>query len=510
MKRGNAIVMRPGGGPFDEAQAAMVMRGLGCEAEVLPVERDGLTELLAREGRRFARIFVINVVFRGDAAQAEKTVRTLRKAGVTIELADNGIARCGELTPRLHDLGLIDYFTQDGSDLRIPETVEHRFGVKVDDLYGMGDFIWGDRYCVASVSAWELKSTALWFYENYGRSELLTPMIKALARASAADSLPPVLAKAVEHWRLFRKRGLTGDSQAVRELRRKIERIRSFPEARVMILGESGTGKETVAMQLHYGSPRHDKKFVAFNCATVNAELLESRLFGYEKGAFTGADRRTRGLFEEADGGTLFLDEIGEMKPELQGVLLRAVEEGRILRVGGTEEFSVDVRLLTATNRDLPAMVRAGTFRADLYQRLSVVQIVVPPLREHKEDIPSIVRGWYSLRLRPNEKCPDEPTDEQVAALMDYDYPGNVRELLNVLDRAAMLGEKDWVKLMNEHRAMNRGLLPAPVGDGTTKSLRLEDAIRRHVQSVHEQCGGNITKTAEVLGVSRNTARKYV
>jgi len=173
-------------------------------------------------------------------------------------------------------------------------------------------------------------------------------------------------------------------------------------------------------------------------------------------------------------------------------------------------EIPVDVRLLTATNRDLPAMVREGTFRADLYQRLSVVQIVVPPLRAHKEDIPSIVSGWYTLHLKPNCKCDDEPTEEQVAALMDYDYPGNVRELLNILDRAAMLGEKDWVKLMDEHRAMNRGLLPTPVGDGTTKSLRLEDAIRRHVRSVHEQCGGNITKTAEVLGVSRNTARKYV
>jgi len=186
------------------------------------------------------------------------------------------------------------------------------------------------------------------------------------------------------------------------------------------------------------------------------------------------------------------------------------LEEGRFLRVGGTQEISVDVRLLTATNRDLPAMVRDGTFRADLFQRLSVVQMVVPPLREHKEDIPSMVSGWYSLRLKPNGKCDEQPTDEQVAALMDYDYPGNVRELLNILDRAAMLGEKDWRKLMDEHRAMNRGLSPAPVAELPSDSLRLDDAIRRHVKKVHGLCGDNLTKTAEVLGVSRNTARKYL
>jgi len=403
----------------------------------------------------------------------------------------------------------LEYLTDNGHPQHIIEIILQRFGVDVEDL-NLGDFIWGDRYCVASVPEWELIRTANWFRENYGRDELYSLVLRVLARKSAADMWPDALAKAVEHWRIFRKRGLTGKSRSMVDLREKISRISRFPDARVMILGETGTGKETVAMQIHYASSRRDKKFVSFNCAAVNADLLESRLFGHEDDAYTGAKKRTEGLFVEADGGTLFLDEIGELKLEMQGILLRVLEEGRFMRVGGTEEIRVDVRLITATNRDLPTMVREGKFRADLFQRLSVVQIVVPPLREHKEDIPSMVSGWYALRLKPNGKCDEEPTEEQVAALMDYDYPGNVRELLNILDRAAMLGEKDWVKLMDDHRSKTCGILPTPVGDGTTKSLRLEDAIRRHVRSVHEQCDGNITKTAEALGVSRNTARKYL
>ena len=314
------------------------------------------------------------------------------------------------------------------------------------------------------------------------------------------------------------------------ELRERIARIAKYPNARVMILGETGTGKETVAMQIHYRSERRNKKFVAFNCATVTVDLLESRLFGYEPKSFTGAASTTKkGLFEETDGGTLFLDEIGELGLEVQGILLRALEEGRIMRVGGAEEIPVDVRLITATNRDLPTMVRDGKFRADLYQRLCVVQIRIPPLREHKSDIADIVAGWANMQSKPN--CPyfEPPTDEQIADLTDYDYPGNVRELINLLDRAKILGETDYKKLLRDHREMNAGLLATPdvrIGkresstDGSVNCtvvahdengiLPLEDAIRAHVRSVYEKCGENATETARVLKVSRNTVRKYL
>ena len=199
----------------------------------------------------------------------------------------------------------------------------------------------------------------------------------------------------------------------MRELRSYIERIAAHPEARVLILGESGTGKETVALQIHNRSPRKNEPFYAFNCASVNPELLSSRFFGHEKGAFTGAAKRELGLFELANGGTLFLDEIGELPLEAQGLLLRVLEEGRFMRVGGTEEIEVDVRLVTATNRNLPARVREGKFREDLFMRLNVIQLRIPPLREHTDDIRAIADNWWFNKFRKHL------TDEQAVALMD-------------------------------------------------------------------------------------------
>lgn len=206
-----------------------------------------------------------------------------------------------------------------------------------------------------------------------------------------------------------------------------------------------------------------------------------------------------------ADGGTLFLDEIGEMPVEVQALLLRVLEVGRFMRVGGREELRCDVRLVTATNRDLPALVREGKFREDLYQRLNVVQLRTPSLREHKDDIPIIANAWWR-KFHGNRAL----KDEQIAALMDYDYPGNVRELINILDRATALEEDDFDLLMREHKEMNASL----VGNLELKSGRipdkLEDAIRIHVRRVYEKYRENLTRAAEALDVSRNTVRKYL
>ena len=288
-------------------------------------------------------------------------------------------------------------------------------------------------------------------------------------------------------------------------LQERINRVAKCDRARVLILGESGTGKETVANQIHNKSPRAKMPFVPFNCASVTKDLLEDRFFGHERGAFTNAVERTDGLFLQADGGTLFLDEIGEMPIEVQSLLLRVLEGGRFMRVGGREELKCDVRLVTATNRDLPKLVAEGKFREDLYQRLNVVQLRTPSLREHKEDIPLIANSWW--RKFHDNSVLDE---EQLAALMDYDYPGNVRELVNLLDRATALGEDDFAALMREHKEMNAGLL----GGLELKSGRipdkLEDATKLHVRRVFEKYGQNLTRAAEALGVSRNTVRKYL
>jgi len=271
----------------------------------------------------------------------------------------------------------------------------------------------------------------------------------------------------------------------------------------VLLTGESGTGKETIAMFIHTKSPRKNEPFCTFNCASVTPNLLEDRFFGHEKGAFTGANEQKKGLFEIADGGTLFLDEIGEMPLEAQGVLLRVLEGGRFTRVGGTDEISVDVRLITATNRDLAELVREGKFREDLYHRLCVVLIHAPSLREHKEDIEQIANGrWLKEHHRRLET-------EQIAVLKTYDYPGNVRELINILDRAIVLDESDFAKLLKEHKEMTAGLKPSNEKSEAVPD-ELDVAVRLHVKRVYEKYDRNLTRTAEALKAARNTVKKYL
>ena len=230
--------------------------------------------------------------------------------------------------------------------------------------------------------------------------------------------------------------------------------------------------------------------------------MLESTFRGYEKGAFTGATERRLGIFETSNGGTLFLDEVGELPLEAQGLLLRVLEEGRFQRMGeNAREVEVDVRVIAATNRDLPSMVRDGKFRLDLFQRLSVIQLRVPALREHKEDIPLIS---YSYRER--NKMGGRLTQSQIEALQSYDFPGNVRELYNLLERAYVLGVTDFRQLVREHRELNAALLPK---EEVAVPDNLEEVTRLHVKRVVEKYNGNITKAAEVLGTSRNTVRKY-
>ena len=274
----------------------------------------------------------------------------------------------------------------------------------------------------------------------------------------------------------------------------------------MLILGDSGTGKETVAQQIHRKSERRNEEFVAFNCASVNHSLLEARFFGYEAGAFTDAHRQTDGLFAKAKGGTLFLDEIGELPFEAQGLLLRVLQENKYQRLGGTEDIVADVRLITATNRDLATMVRVGKFRRDLFQRLCVIQVVIPPLRERKEDIAAIADSWWYANNGGRHL-----SAKQIADLQDFNYEGNVRELVNLLERAQVLEEDDFAKVFAEYRAMNAGLFADESKDGAKEDevmpVRLEDVVRRHVRRIYEANGCNITATARALDISPNTLK---
>ena len=231
---------------------------------------------------------------------------------------------------------------------------------------------------------------------------------------------------------------LIGGSPRLRAILEKI-RVTAPTAGRVLITGENGTGKELVARALHEQSRRADRAFVKVNCAAIPQELIESELFGHEKGAFTGAAQLRRGRFEQADEGTLFLDEIGDMSPSAQAKVLRVLQEGELERVGGSETIRVDVRVVAATNKDLPAEIRVGRFREDLYYRLNVVPIHVPPLREHKEDLLPLVEHFLRVACRANDRRLKRLSDDALARLMTHDWPGNVRELKNAVERLVIL-----------------------------------------------------------------------
>ena len=350
-----------------------------------------------------------------------------------------------------------------------------------------------------------LIDTAQFYYRNYQDESLYATTARYLAGGVRPAAWGADVKSAVAHYERYGGRELLGKSQVIATLQERINRVAAHEHARVLILGESGTGKETVAQQIHTKSPRRKMPFVAFNCASVTKDLLEDRFFGHECGAFTNAVERTDGLFLQADGGTLFLDEIGEMSLEVQALLLRVLEGGRFMRLGGHEELTCDVRLITATNRDLPRLVCEGKFREDLYQRLNVVQLRTPSLREHKDAIPVIANAWWR-KFHGNHVL----REDQISALIDYDYPGNVRELINILDRATALEEYDFAALMREHKEMNAGLSGGLELRSGRVPDNLEAATRLHVRRVYEKYGQNLTRAAEALDVSRNTVRKYL
>lgn len=269
-------------------------------------------------------------------------------------------------------------------------------------------------------------------------------------------------------------------------------------DSTVLIQGESGTGKELFARAIHKESKRRDKPFVTLSCAALTETLLESELFGYEKGAFTGADSQRKGKLELADGGTLFLDEIGDIGPKLQLDLLRVLEEKEFRRVGGVEVIKVDVRIIAATNRDLKERVRVGKFREDLFYRLNVIPIYIPPLRERKEDIPLLVEHFIGLFNVEMGKSVKGVSEEAMRFLMEYDYPGNVRELKNIVERAMVLAKGDIITV-DEISFFEKSHLPLTAGE------RLEDVERNHIIFMLEKYGWNIQKTASALGIDRTT-----
>jgi len=297
---------------------------------------------------------------------------------------------------------------------------------------------------------------------------------------------------------------IVGGSAAMAMLRNLLSKVATSPASTVLLTGESGTGKDLAAKVLHYNSDRAHRPFLNITCSALPETLLESELFGHERGAFTDARQQKRGLFESAEGGTVFLDEIGEMVPALQAKLLRVLEERSFRRVGGLQDIRVDVRVVAATNRNLDEEVKAGRFRQDLFYRLNVLPITLPPLRQHLEDVPALLAFYidsFNQEFRKNVKG---VTPAALKSLQTYGWPGNIRELRNAVERAMLLAMKDWLE--PDDFALARGT--SPVGfELPAQGVDLEALERSLVIQALERSGGNQTRAATLLGMNRDQIR---
>jgi two-component system, NtrC family, response regulator AtoC len=299
---------------------------------------------------------------------------------------------------------------------------------------------------------------------------------------------------------------IVGESAVMVGLREMLGKVAASPASTVLLTGESGTGKDLAAKVLHYNSGRANRPFVNVTCSAIPETLLESELFGHERGAFTDARQQKRGLFEQADGGTVFLDEIGEMVPALQAKLLRFLEEKAFKRVGGSHDITVDVRVIAATNRDLEGQVRSGAFREDLFYRLNVLPIVLPSLRNHLDDVPALVAFYIDLFNREFRKNVRGVSPEAARELRAYGWPGNIREVRNAVERAMLLAEGPWLEPRDfpavAARSHGTQGIPLPA-DG----VDLEQLEKSLVIQALERTGYNQTRAATLLGLNRDQIR---
>jgi DNA-binding NtrC family response regulator len=410
-------------------------------------------------------------------------VRWMERKGHGSAFATNGRAALEHVRQRRFDVAILDLNLPDISGLDLLRQL--RVAAPETEVI----FLTGQATVETAVEAMKCGACD-YLAKPFPLAELEERCRKAAERAR--------LRRDTERWKAVAIRSqpatvLVGSSPRLQDVQRLIARV-GPTDASVLIQGETGTGKELAARAIQQCSRRRDQPFVTLNCAALPEQLVESELFGYEKGAFTGAARSRPGLFEIADEGTLFIDEIGELPLALQPKLLRVLEDGSFRRVGGSQERRVDVRIIAATNRDLGAEVRAHRFREDLLYRINVMNLMMPPLREHAEDIPQLVRHFLPADW--------EIDDEAAGALVRYAWPGNVRQLRNVLERATILADGQTVTLddlpAEIAAASSEEAAPSPPGD-----LELMAMERAHIRSVLRRCQGNKAQAARVLGIHR-------
>jgi len=417
--------------------------------------------------------------------------QALRLAGYATEVAGTGREGLERLQARPFDVVLLDVRLPDLDGLQILQQIRE---IRNDEVPVV--MMSGHGTIDAAVRA--VRLGALDFLEKpVAKERLLVAVENALRHRAMRRELEELRAE----------RGsfeMVGGGQRMQALYEVLRRA-APSEGRVLITGENGTGKELIARALHRHSRRREGPFVKLNCAAVPAELIESELFGHERGAFTGAHAARKGKFELADGGTLFLDEVGDMPPAMQAKLLRVLQEGEFERVGGTTTLRADVRIIAATNRDLPAEIEAGRFREDLYYRLNVVPIHAPPLRERKEDIPALVAAFVREACERNGRRQMEATPEAIAALRRHDYPGNVRELRNLVERLVILSDGPALTAADVERALpaERRIGSGAYRAGESFQEQVARAEREILLGALEAHGDSPTEASRALGMDR-------
>jgi two-component system, NtrC family, response regulator AtoC len=430
-----------------------------------------------------------------DRATSAGMADVVEEWGYEPEVADTVKAGWNSIQKLIPDVAIVDLKLPDGSGLDLLHRIKESFpDVSVIILTG---------HATVDSAVKALKVGA----EDYVTKPVDLPRLQVILKSVEDKQL--MKQEIIELRRQLQKMGalghLVGKSPRMQRLFEELEMVANT-DANVFIVGESGSGKEVVANTIHYLSRRRNKPFIAFNCGAISPTLIESEIFGHEKGAFTNAIKRREGYFELAKGGTVFLDEITEMPIELQVKLLRVLEEGKFRRVGGNEEINIDARIVAASNRDPQMAIQGGRMREDLYYRLNVFPIDVPPLRERLEDIPLFSHFFLQKLNETEEKTVEKIDPEFIEALQAYEWPGNVRELRNVINRAFIMARTDTLtveclpdKLAGNRRKRSKNTVSIPLGQP------MEEVERIVIEETLAMTDGDRRKTADILGISYKT-----
>jgi len=437
-------------------------------------------------------------------AEDEKNQRDLlegflKKEGFSVEATSNGRQAMKKIEGNFYDIAFLDYKMPELDGLQTLREIRQRF----PDL----PVVMMTAYGTVETAVASMKEGATdYLTKPIDLDELLLIIRKVLERSTLLRENRELKARLQERYAF---ENIVYTSPKMEEVMGMVARV-APSQATVLIRGESGTGKELIANAIHYASPRSEKPFIKVNCSAIPDTLLESELFGHEKGAFTGAIQRRIGRFEEADGSTLFLDEIGDLPPSTQVKLLRILQEREFQRLGSNQNLKTDVRVIAATHRDLEAEMKKGNFREDLYYRLNVISILLPPLRERKEDIPWLIDHFLKKYSEINEKKVRHLTKEAHSLLIRYPYPGNVRELENLIERAVVLcrGERittqDLPFHLQEEPSEKQGEISVKAKPLTETLEEIERSLI--VKALHDHQGIQ-TRAAESLGISERVLR---